>query len=87
MAQFEKLLLRILSGTNDQNIMFSDVQTILNHLGFASRIKGDHFIYTRLDVEEIINIQPTGNKAKAYQVKQIRHIILKYKLGGCIDEI
>ena len=34
------------------------------------------------DVEEIINLQPDGNKAKPYQVRQIRNIILKYKLGG-----
>ena len=32
------------------------------------------------DVEEIINIQPIGAKAKAYQVKQVRNLILKYKL-------
>ncbi|KGP75005.1 toxin HicA, partial [Desulfosporosinus sp. Tol-M] len=30
-------------------------------------------------------IQPNGAKAKSYQVKQIRQIILKYKLGGGID--
>jgi hypothetical protein len=29
---------------------------------------------------EIINIQPDGSKAKPYQVKQIREIIVKYKL-------
>jgi len=28
--------------------------------------------------DEIINIQPNGNKAKAYQVKQVREIIVKY---------
>ncbi|MBN2553218.1 MAG: type II toxin-antitoxin system HicB family antitoxin, partial [Spirochaetales bacterium] len=27
-------------------------------------------------------IQPKGSKAKVYQVKQIRGIILKHKLGG-----
>lgn len=32
-------------------------------------------------VAEIVNIQPLGNMAKAYQVKQIRAIILKYKLA------
>jgi hypothetical protein len=30
-------------------------------------------------VEEILNLQPVGSKAKAYQVKQVREIILKYK--------
>ena len=32
--------------------------------------------------DEIINIQPNGSKAKAYQVKQVREIIVKYKLSG-----
>jgi len=45
------------------------------------RINGDHFIYTKHDVVEIINIQPIGNNAKAYQVKQVRNLILKYKLA------
>lgn len=87
MSQYEKLLLAVLSGTKDRSLLFSDLQTILERLGFQCRIKGDHFIYTRDDVEEIINIQPVGNKAKPYQVKQVRSIILKYRLGGAIHEV
>lgn len=87
MSQYEKLLLSILSGTQDRNILFPDLQTVLDRLGFQCRIKGDHFIYTRDDVEEIINIQPVGNKAKPYQVKQVRNIILKYQLGGQVHEV
>lgn len=82
MSQYEKLLLRILCGTQDSNVSFSDLQKVLTMLGFVVRIKGDHFIYTRDDVDEIINIQPKGNKAKPYQVKQVRNLILKYQLGG-----
>ena len=82
MSQFEKLLQAVLSGTKDSNFLFSDLQIILDRLGFQCRIKGDHFIYTKDGIEEIINIQPVGNKAKPYQVKQIRNIILKYRLGG-----
>jgi predicted RNA binding protein YcfA (HicA-like mRNA interferase family) len=69
-----------MSGTQDRNIKFSDMQKILEVLGFQCRIKGDHFIYWRDGIDEIINIQPDGNKAKPYQVKQIRNIILKYGL-------
>ncbi|MBD5168886.1 MAG: type II toxin-antitoxin system HicA family toxin [Oscillibacter sp.] len=87
MSQYEKLLLAILSGTKDKSLLFSDLQTVLDRLGFQCRIRGDHFIYTRDDVEEIINIQPAGNKAKPYQVKQVRNIILKYQLGGAIHEV
>lgn len=87
MSQYEKLLLSIMSGTKDKGILFADLRTVLDRLGFQCRIKGDHFIYTRDGVEEIINIQPVGNKAKPYQVKQVRNIILKYQLGGDIHEV
>lgn len=87
MSQYEKLLLSILSGTQDRNLFFSDLQAVLVHLGFQCRIKGDHFIYTKDDVEEIINIQPMGKQAKPYQVKQLRNIILKYQLGGDVHEV
>ena len=82
MGQNRKLLLRILSGTQDSSIRFTELRKLLELLGFSVRIKGDHFIYTNPQVEEIINIQPLGDKAKPYQVKQVRHIILKYKFGG-----
>lgn len=80
MATLEKLFYSIMSGTQDRNIKFTDLQKILEVLGFQCRIKGDHFIYWRDGIDEIINIQPDGNKAKPYQVKQIRNIILKYGL-------
>ena len=87
MSQYEKLLLSILSGTRDKKLLFSDLRVVLDRLGFQCRIKGDHFIYTKAGIEEIINIQPTGNMAKPYQVKQVRGIILKYQLGGNVYEI
>jgi len=52
----------------------------LSHLGFSERKKGDHHIFYKEGVENIINLQPLGDgKAKAYQVKQVRGIIFKYK--------
>ena len=47
MSQYEKLLLAVLSGTRDKNLLFADLQTVLDRLGFQCRIKGDHFIYTK----------------------------------------
>lgn len=82
MSKFDKLFMQIMSGTQDNNISFSDLQKALTLLGFIVRIKGDHFIYSKEGVDEIINIQPNGNKAKPYQVKQVRNMILKYKMGG-----
>lgn len=84
MSQIQKTMLAILSGMQDKNISFSDLYNILVALGFSVRIKGDHHIFMRQDVAEIINIQPNGNKAKPYQVKQVRNLILKYKLGGAV---
>lgn len=77
---YEKIYHEVMSGTKDNSIRFSEIQKLLDVLHFKCRIKGDHFIYYKDGVEEIINIQPDGNKAKAYQVKQIRNIILKYKM-------
>jgi hypothetical protein len=77
----EKTIEKILSGISDKNIKFSEMREILIKFGFAERIKGDHHIFTMNGIMEIINIQPLGDgNAKAYQVKQIRNIILKYKI-------
>lgn len=70
----------IMSGKNDNNIRFVDLRNLILSLGFQERVRGDHFIYTRNGIVEKINIQPNGNKAKAYQVKQIRFLFIKYGL-------
>ena len=82
MTQREKLISKILSGTADKNIDFTDLVRLMESLNFSFRINGSHHIYYKEGIEEIINIQPLGNnKAKPYQVKQIRLLILKYKLN------
>ena len=82
MSKHEKILGDILRGNNDTNISFLSLCHLLQRLGFAQRIKGSHHIFTRENMEEIINIQSEAGKAKPYQVKQVRDLILKYKLGG-----
>ena len=74
------MLETILLGRSDGTVDFRDLCSLLSSLGFVERIKGSHHIYSGSGIEEIINIRPKGNKAKAYQVKQIRNIILKYRL-------
>ena len=82
MGKFEKLLLKILSGTSDANFDFDDLRNLLLKLGFTERTSsGSHRIFYKDGIEEIINIQPNGKQAKPYQVKQVRIIILKYKLA------
>jgi len=61
------------------------LQAFRFYLGFELRQKGSHHILTKDEIEEIINIQPKNGKAKAYQVKQVREIIIKYKLNSKID--
>jgi len=84
MSRRRKLLQRILSGTADANISFRELRALLKALGFEEHIRGDHYIFARDEVVEIINLQPRQSKAKPYQVKQAREIILRYQLGDAI---
>ena len=81
MDKYEKLLDRILRGKSDANIPFDDLCQLLHHLGFDERTRGSHHIFRKPGVEERINLQRDGSKAKPYQVSQVRRVILKYKLG------
>lgn len=87
MTRFEKLLTRILRGTSDRNISFDDLRLVLFQLGFEERVRGDHHIFTKDSVAEILNLQPLGTLAKPYQVGQVRGVIVKYKLGGSDDSL
>jgi predicted RNA binding protein YcfA (HicA-like mRNA interferase family) len=82
MGGLAKILDQVLRGGSDQNVAFDDLIALLVSLGFQKRIKGSHHVFSRDGVEEIINIQPSGGKAKPYQVKQVRAVIVKYKLSG-----
>jgi hypothetical protein len=82
MPQSAKVLDHILRGFSDANIRFSELRGLLLRLGFEERVKGGHHIFWKDGIEEILNLQPNGSKAKPYQVKQVRHVILKHKLGG-----
>ena len=86
MRRPNELLERILRGTSDANIPFVGICQLLRKLGFEERIWGSHHIFTKQGVDEILNLQPKGAKAKPYQVKQVRNVILKYKLGGEEDD-
>ena len=81
MTQKEKLLDRTLSGRSDANVGFNGLLSLLRSLDFQERIRGSHHIFTREGIEEILNLQPKGAKAKAYQVRQVRRVMLKYRLG------
>jgi hypothetical protein len=84
-AKYEDLALRILRGGSDANIGFDDLRHLLRRLGFAERIRGDHYLFTKDGVAEILNLQPRGRQAKPYQVKQVRGVMVKYHLAGGDD--
>lgn len=78
---WSKTLARVLRGTADATIRFDELRQLLLHLGFVERTRGDHHIFTRDDVAEILNLQPRGPSAKPYQVKQVRDVIVRYGLA------
>jgi predicted RNA binding protein YcfA (HicA-like mRNA interferase family) len=81
MGRYTKLKQKILSGSADTNVEFSHLCQLLTRLGFEERVKGSHHIFTRDGMEDILNLQPKAGKAKPYQVKQVRNILVKYRLG------
>ena len=82
MASAKKTREAVLSGRSDANIRFDDLRQLLLSLGFAERTSGSHHIFRRPGVRELINLQKDGSKAKAYQVRQVRRIILDYGLAA-----
>jgi hypothetical protein len=81
----KRVLQQILSGASDANVRFEDLRSLLTGLGFAERIRGDHHIFSKSGVAEILNLQPRGSFAKPYQVKQVRAVIVRYKMAEGIE--
>ena len=87
MRRWRRVLARVLSGTTDRNIRFNNLRGLLLALGFVERIRGSHHIYSRDGVVEILNLQPLDDgMAKPYQVRQVRAVIVSYKLGEVIND-
>lgn len=82
MGKYEKLILTILRGSSDANISFSELRELLKRLGFQERTRGSHHIFRKEGVEEKVNLQSDRAKAKPYQVRQVRSVLIKYRLSG-----
>lgn len=82
MGRYDKLLTELLRGKSDANIEFDELCQLLRRLGFEERMRGSHHIFRKSGIEERINLQQDGRKAKAYQARQVRGVIVKYGLGG-----
>jgi hypothetical protein len=81
-ARHQTLLDKILRGDSDASVAFNDLCQLLAHLGFDERTRGSHHIFRQAGIEERINLQRDGKHAKVYQVRQVRAVILRYRLGG-----
>ena len=81
-GKYKKLLFQVLRGVSDANIPFADLRNLLLRLGYEERILGSHHNFRKEGVDAKINLQRDDGKAKAYQVRQVRAIILRYKMGG-----
>ena len=81
MGKHEKLYQQIVMRQSDANVPFQGLRGLLQRLGFEERIRGDHHIFTMAGVAEILNLQPReAGRAKPYQVRQVRRVILRYGL-------
>ena len=80
MGRYQKLLQHILIKKGDANVPFDGLCQLLCRLGFDERIRGDHHIFSRAGVDDLLNLQPRGAMAKVYQVKQVRDLVLRYGL-------
>ena len=79
MSRIDKLLERLLSGRADSNLAFDELLAVLTAQGFVLRHgKGSHIVATKTGISERITLQPDGSKAKGYQVRQVRAVLLKY---------
>jgi predicted RNA binding protein YcfA (HicA-like mRNA interferase family) len=75
----QKSLGQILHGR--RTIPFRDFQALLSALGFALvRQRGSHRIYFHARTGRPFPVQPDGQDAKHYQVRQLRDMILKHGL-------
>jgi predicted RNA binding protein YcfA (HicA-like mRNA interferase family) len=81
-ARHEKTLLKVLRGGSDANVGFAELCGLFLHLGFEERVRGSHHMFFKSVIEELINLQRSGNKAKPYQVRQVRAVIARHGLAG-----
>lgn len=71
----------VISGKSDNNINFNDFRNLIVDLGFSFiRQNGSHIQYYHKDINERMTIQNANSKAKGYQVRQLRNIIVKHGL-------
>lgn len=82
MGNLDKIRQKVLSGTADKNVPFSELVALAQSLPLKARGGGKHpYKFSGSDKNKqpiFLNLQPDkSNKAKAYQVEQVREAILR----------
>ncbi len=81
MNQHERLLQAILGGRSDADIRVADLRSLMQDLGFEERKRGSHHLFSKAGIVEIFNLLSRGVHVRPYQVRQVRNIVLKYRMG------
>lgn len=77
----QKIYNDVISGKSDNNINFNDFRNLIVDLGFNFiNQNGSHIQYYNKGINERMTIQNNKSKAKGYQVRQLRNIIIKHGL-------
>ena len=79
----ESVLLRVLQGTADANIRFDDLRALLVDLGFSEPIRGSHHSLYAAGCRR--DSEPSTVGLTGHQVKQVRRVILRYKLAEGVE--
>jgi predicted RNA binding protein YcfA (HicA-like mRNA interferase family) len=81
MAPPETTRSALLDARRDYGHRFADVVGFLRATGWAERTKGSHRIFARPGIPVLLNLQPERDgKAKAYQNRQLRQVLLRFGL-------
>lgn len=74
-------LLRRLSAGSLHNVRFDDLVDLAEGFGFKlDRTRGSHNLFVHPDVPGVLNLQPEGGEAKAYQIRQFLRLVEEYEL-------
>jgi hypothetical protein len=75
-----KLLQKIYS--NRKNVRFDDFKSLVESFSFIClRISGNHHIFKKQGVFEMLNLQNFKGQAKPYQINQFFSLVEKYNLS------
>ena len=80
MVKPSKLYEQLLSSRN-RSVSFRDFESLVRSFGFEPvRQKGSHKSYKHIKAQRMLVVQPRGNDAKDYQVRQFLDMVQEHGL-------